>query len=130
MRAAVRRGAALTVTDVPDVVPEGGQVVAKTLACGICGSDLHAVHHLEHGVEIGRRCGAPDTIDPSQDLVLGHEFCAEILDHGPGTEKRFAAGTRVVSTPFAFGSTRNSVNPFTSPASPEVRAATSSRSAT
>jgi len=103
MRAAVRRGAALTVAEVPDVVPEAGQVVAKTLACGICGSDLHAVHHLEHGVEIGRRCGAPDTIDPSQDLVLGHEFCAEILDHGPGTEKRFAAGTRVVSTPFAFG---------------------------
>lgn len=103
MRAAVRRGAALTVTDVPDVVPEPGQVVARTLACGICGSDLHAVHHLEHGVEIGRRCGAPDTIDPAQDLVLGHEFCAEILDHGPDTQRRFAAGTRVVSTPFAFG---------------------------
>ena len=103
MRAAVRRGAALTVTDVPDAVPGAGQVVAKTLACGICGSDLHAVHHLEHGVEIGRRCGAPDTIDPSQDLVLGHEFCAEILDHGPGAENRFKVGTRVVSTPFAFG---------------------------
>lgn len=103
MRAAVRRGTALTVVDVPDAVPGAGQVVARTLACGICGSDLHAIHHLEHGVEIGRRSGAPDTIDPSQDLVLGHEFCAEILDHGPSTDKRFAAGTRVVSTPFAFG---------------------------
>ncbi|MFO1255936.1 MAG: zinc-binding dehydrogenase [Sphingomonadaceae bacterium] len=102
MRAAVRRGAALTVAGIPDAVPGEGQVVARTLACGICGSDLHAVHHLEHGVEIGRRCGAPDTIDPTQDLVLGHEFCAEILDHGPRTERRFKAGTRVVSTPFAF----------------------------
>lgn len=103
MRAAVRRGKQMIITDVPDVRPEPGQVVARTLACGICGSDLHAVHHLEHGVEIGRRSGAPDTIDPAQDLVLGHEFCAEILDHGPGTDKRLKPGTRVVSTPFAFG---------------------------
>lgn len=103
MRAAVRRGKQLIVTDVPDVRPEPGQVVARTLACGICGSDLHAVHHLEHGVAIGRRSGAPDTVDPAQDLVLGHEFCAEILDHGPGTDKRLKPGTRVVSTPFAFG---------------------------
>lgn len=89
--------------DVPDAVPGEGQVVAKTLACGICGSDLHAVHHLEHGVEMSLRSGAADTIDPSMDLVLGHEFCAEILDHGPGTDRRLRAGTRVVSTPFNFG---------------------------
>lgn len=103
MRAVVRRGPALLLTDVPDVTPAEGQVVATVLACGICGSDLHAVCHLEHSVEVGRRSGAADTIDPSQDLVMGHEFCAEILDHGPGTARRFPAGTRVVSTPFAFG---------------------------
>lgn len=102
MRAIVRRGPALLLADVPEAVPGAGQVVAKTLACGICGSDLHAVHHLEHGVEMGLRSGAADTIDPSKDLVLGHEFCAEILDHGPNTDKRLKAGTRVVSTPFAF----------------------------
>lgn len=103
MRAVVRRGPRLVVADVPDAVPGPGQIVAKTLACGICGSDLHAVHHLEHGVEIGRRSGAADTIDPAQDLVMGHEFCAEVLDHGPATDHRFKTGTRVVSTPFAFG---------------------------
>ncbi len=102
MRAVVRRGPALLLADVPDAVPGAGQVVAKTLACGICGSDLHAVHHLEHGVEMGLRSGAANNIDVSQDLVLGHEFCAEILDHGPGTDKRLKVGTRVVSTPFAF----------------------------
>ena len=102
MRAIVRRGPALLLADVPEAVPGPGQVVAKTLACGICGSDLHAVHHLEHGVEMGLRSGAADTIDASSDLVLGHEFCAEILDHGPGTAKNLKAGTRVVSTPFAF----------------------------
>lgn len=92
----------LSVVDAPAPRAGDGQLVLDVHACGICGSDLHAVHHLEHGVEIGRRCGAPDTIDPTQDLVLGHEFCAEILDHGPRTERRFKAGTRVVSTPFAF----------------------------
>ena len=102
MRAVVRRGPTLLVADVPDAVPEAGQVVAKTLACGICGSDLHAVHHLEHGVAMGLRSGAADTIDAARDLVLGHEFCAEILDHGLGTDRRLKAGTRVVSTPFAF----------------------------
>ncbi|MEH3099953.1 zinc-binding dehydrogenase [Sphingomonas adhaesiva] len=103
MRALVRRGPSLRVADVPDATPAAGQVVARTLACGICGSDLHAVDHLEHGVAIGLRSGAADTIDPSCDLVMGHEFCAEILDHGPGTDRRLKAGTRVVSTPFAFG---------------------------
>ena len=103
MRALVRRGPTLQVADVPDAVPGGGQVVARVLACGICGSDLHAVDHLEHGVAIGLRSGAADTIDPTCDLVMGHEFCAEILDHGPGSDRRLKPGTRVVSTPFAFG---------------------------
>lgn len=103
MRAVVRRGQSLTLADVPDAVPGVGQVVAKTLACGICGSDLHAVHHLEHGVELNKKSGAPDTIDPSQDLVLGHEFCAEILDYGPQCDRRLKPGTHVVSTPFALG---------------------------
>lgn len=102
MKAVVRRGPRLLVADVPDAVPQAGQVVAKTLACGICGSDLHAVHHLEHSIEMGQRSGAANTLDPAQDLVMGHEFCAEILDHGPGTDKRLKAGTRVVSPPFAF----------------------------
>lgn len=103
MRAVVRRGPRLLVDNVPDAVPGEGQVLTKVLSCGICGSDLHAVHSLEHMVQMGQRSGAGDTIDPAQDLVMGHEFCGEIIDHGPGTDKRFKVGTRVVSTPYAFG---------------------------
>ena len=33
--------------------------------------------------------------------MFGHEFCAEIVDHGPGTDKRFRPGTRVVTVPVA-----------------------------
>ena len=103
MRAVARRGISLVEIEMPSPTPQMGQVLVKTLACGICGSDLHALHHLEHMVETGRRSGAPETIDPSQDLVLGHEFCAEVLDYGPGSARPFRPGTRVVSTPFTFG---------------------------
>jgi threonine dehydrogenase-like Zn-dependent dehydrogenase len=30
---------------------------------------------------------------------MGHEFCAEIVDHGPGTTRALGAGTRVCSRP-------------------------------
>jgi 2-desacetyl-2-hydroxyethyl bacteriochlorophyllide A dehydrogenase len=42
-------------------------------------------------------------MDLSRDVVMGHEFCAEILDHGPDTQRNLKAGTRVCSMPFAFG---------------------------
>ena len=47
MRAAVMRDWKLRVDDVPDPVPGAGQVLAKVLACGICGSDLHLLRHGE-----------------------------------------------------------------------------------
>lgn len=103
MRAMVRRGNALEVVDVAEPIPGPGQLVAATRACGICGSDLHAVHHLETTIEMSRRSGAANTIDPSQDLVMGHEFCAEVLEYGSGANKRFKPGALVVSPPFNLG---------------------------
>lgn len=103
MKAVVRRGKALVQTDVPDVRLQPGQVLARTLACGICGSDLHAVHHLDTMVEMSRRAGSSSTLDPERDLVLGHEFCAEIVEFGPQTTRRLAPGARVVSVPYNMG---------------------------
>ena len=103
MRAIVRRGTNLVLSDINDVTPGSGQVLVKTLTCGICGSDLHAVHHLGHITEMARRAGGGGTVDPSQDVVFGHEFCAEILDFGPGCTQRIKAGSRVVSMPFVNG---------------------------
>jgi 2-desacetyl-2-hydroxyethyl bacteriochlorophyllide A dehydrogenase len=100
MRAVVRRNKQLVCDEIAELVPAAGQVLVKTLACGICGSDLHALHHMEHMVELGRRGGGGDNgFDPTADTVFGHEFCAEILDHGPGSAKTFKAGTRLVSVP-------------------------------
>ena len=103
MRAVVRRGTTLVCDEIADPVPGPGQVLVKTLCCGICGSDLHALHHLDHMVELSRRSGAAGNLDPTKDVVFGHEFSAEVLDYGPGTEGRLKAGTRVVSFPAAVG---------------------------
>ena len=103
MKAVLRRGTRLVEDDVADPVPGEGQVLVKTLVCGICGSDLHALHHLDHMVEMNRRAGVTDMLDAGQDVVFGHEYCAEILDHGPGTARTLKAGARVVSVPLVIG---------------------------
>jgi threonine dehydrogenase-like Zn-dependent dehydrogenase len=99
MRAAVFRNADIVVDRVADPTPQPGQVLARTLACGICGSDLHARLHAPKLVDMGRRAGARASMDLARDVVFGHEFCAEVVAHGPGTAKRLAAGTRVCSVP-------------------------------
>ena len=65
--------------------PGPARSLVRTLACGICGSDLHALKHAEQFVETARRAGNPFVMDLARDVVMGHEFCAEIVDHGPGT---------------------------------------------
>ncbi|HET8529949.1 MAG TPA: zinc-binding dehydrogenase [Methylomirabilota bacterium] len=99
MRAAVMRDRRLVVADLPVPEPGPGEVLVKTLACGICGSDLHALKHAEQFVAVSRRAGSVFTMDLSRDVVMGHEFCAEIVEHGPGTRKTLPIGTRVCSRP-------------------------------
>ena len=100
MRAVIRRNKQLVCDEIAELKPDQGQVLVRTLACGICGSDLHALHHMEHMIDLTRRAGGMgDGFDPTADTVFGHEFCAEILEHGPGTTGAQKAGTRVVSIP-------------------------------
>lgn len=100
MRAVIRRNKQLVCDDLTDPVLEAGQVRVKTLACGICGSDLHALHHMEHMIALTSSAGGMGGgFDPTADTVFGHEFCAEILEHGPGTTGALKVGTRVVSVP-------------------------------
>ncbi len=99
MRATVMRNKRLVVTDLPQPEPGPGEVMVKTLACGICGSDLHALRHAEQFVEASRRAGSVFTMDLTRDVVMGHEFCAEIVEYGPETTRALRAGTRVCSRP-------------------------------
>src|SRR5262245_66013728 len=99
MRAAVMRDRKLVVADVPVPEPGAGEVLVRTLACGICGSDLHALKHAETFVETSRRAGNAFVMDLARDVVMGHEFCAEIVEHGPEASRALPAGTRVGSRP-------------------------------
>jgi threonine dehydrogenase-like Zn-dependent dehydrogenase len=52
MQAAVMRNGELVLDDVPDPHPGAGQILVQTLACGICGSDLHTLQHGDQMVEM------------------------------------------------------------------------------
>jgi threonine dehydrogenase-like Zn-dependent dehydrogenase len=99
MRAAIFRNGEIVVDEVSEPTPGAGQVLVKTLACGICGSDLHARKHAHRMVEMTRHFPGRKPMDLTRDVVFGHEFCCEILDHGPSTTGRLKAGTRVCSLP-------------------------------
>ena len=99
MRAVVMRNRKLAVADVPEPAPGAGEVLVRTLACGICGSDLHALKYADRFVEASRRAGNAFVMDLGRDVVMGHEFCAELVGYGPDTQRSLAIGTRVCSRP-------------------------------
>jgi threonine dehydrogenase-like Zn-dependent dehydrogenase len=103
MRAAVMRNRRLVIDDLRAPEPGPGEVLVKTLACGICGSDLHALKHGDRLVEVTRRSGGAFNFDLARDVVMGHEFCAEIVDYGPDTTRHLRPGTRVCSLPVIIG---------------------------
>lgn len=102
MRAMVLRGKNLAIEEVDVPRPGPMQVLARVLACGICGSDLHAAKYMEDMIAASRMSGsvAWDTEAQEQNggMVMGHEFVAEVIEAGPGAEN-WAAGTRVTSIP-------------------------------
>jgi len=102
MRAAVMRNSQLVVDTVPDPKPGEGEVLVKTLACGICGSDLHALKYADKMVEIARETGSPFVLDLARDVVMGHEFCAEVVEYGRNASGPARPGGRVVSMPVLF----------------------------
>ncbi|MDR2095135.1 MAG: zinc-binding dehydrogenase [Treponema sp.] len=71
--------------DVPVPTPGYGQVLVKTKACTICGSDIRAIYR-EH---VGK---GPEGY---QDVIAGHEPCGQVVEEGPGI-RRFKKGSRVI----------------------------------
>ena len=99
MQAAVFRKGSIVVDSLPDPVPSPGQVLVRTRACGICGSDLHAAKHTHRFVNLAKRAGNRWSMDADRDIVFGHEFCCEVVEYGPDTPVRLAPGTLVCSMP-------------------------------
>jgi 2-desacetyl-2-hydroxyethyl bacteriochlorophyllide A dehydrogenase len=72
--------------DVPDPRAEGDEVVIRPTTVGICGTDVHVLHH-----------GA--LIDPDElPLTLGHEFVGEIVEiAGPPRRSAYPALGRLLA---------------------------------
>lgn len=101
MRAAVLRdGRMVYRDDVPDPVPEAGQVLVGVRACGICGSDLHFAAHGAQVLQMTERVAGAGVmrVDLDHDIYMGHEFSAEVLEAGPDTDTH-PPGTLVTSLP-------------------------------
>jgi 2-desacetyl-2-hydroxyethyl bacteriochlorophyllide A dehydrogenase len=98
MRAAVMRSKQLFVEDVPEPVAGPGQLLVETIACGICGSDLHTLKYPEQMAASAAASGTPFIFDMDKNMVMGHEFSARVVGLGPGVSG-FAEGDVVVSMP-------------------------------
>jgi threonine dehydrogenase-like Zn-dependent dehydrogenase len=99
MRAAVMRNKKIVPGEIPSPEPRAGEALVKTLACGICGSDLHALKFVDQLGQDSLGSGDESVMDLSRGIVMGHEFCAEVVDYGPNTPKRLKPSTRVCSMP-------------------------------
>ncbi len=102
MRAVIKRNGRLVVDEMALPALSDGLVRVRTLACGICGSDLHALDHMDRMMKQAQGAGGLSA-DPNADMVFGHEFCCEVLENGPATSGAFKPGARVCSIPAIIG---------------------------
>ena len=104
MKSIVMQDGRLRLEEIAMPVPGPGQVLVRSRACGICGSDLHITRHTKEVFGIYAALGivSPEaTGDPR--IMLGHEFCAEVVSYGPDTLHSLPVGSRVTSVPFLLG---------------------------
>ncbi|RDI46678.1 zinc-binding dehydrogenase [Nocardia mexicana] len=99
MKAVVCSEGKLEVAEIGAPQPGPGQVLLNVLRCGICGSDLHARVHCDELADLAAATGYDRFMRSDQRVVMGHEFCGEIVEYGPRCRKRWRPGTPVVALP-------------------------------
>jgi threonine dehydrogenase-like Zn-dependent dehydrogenase len=104
MKAVGCQHAALEVLELPEPIPGAGQVRIEVLRCGICGSDLHAREGLDVWADLASRVGYDRFGRSAERVVFGHEFCGEVVEHGPKTRHGTPTGAHVVALPLLRGS--------------------------
>ena len=106
MKAGVLRNRRMVVDEVAEPVAGSRHVLCEVKSCGICGSDLHTIAFgdvlvrafndrpaSEPGDEVGY-----SALDFGRDVVLGHEFCAEVIELGADVDNA-SVGDLMVSVP-------------------------------
>lgn len=99
MRAVTCRDGRLAVAEVEDPVPDRGHLLLDVVRTGICGSDLHARTHADEVADATSAGGYHDLMRSADTVVMGHEFCGEVIEAGPGGGRGFPAGSLVVALP-------------------------------
>jgi threonine dehydrogenase-like Zn-dependent dehydrogenase len=99
MKAVICQHSKLKLVELDSPRPAAGQVVINVVGCGICGSDLHARYHADAEADALTEVGYDGFMRSDQQVVLGHEFVGEVVEYGPATRKKIAAGTPVVAVP-------------------------------
>jgi threonine dehydrogenase-like Zn-dependent dehydrogenase len=97
MRALTLQGQRFRIEQLPEPIPTEGQILVAPIFNGICGSDLHQ--------RAAMRAEESLSSDPASlpKMVLGHEFCGEVVEVAPGTTTDLRRGDRVVGLPFTLG---------------------------
>ena len=85
----------IRVENVPEPVPEKGEVVIKVHRTGICGTDIHDYMSGPHSIPVDK----PDPLTGvTAPVIMGHEVCGEITELGPEVTG-WDIGDRVVIAP-------------------------------
>jgi threonine dehydrogenase-like Zn-dependent dehydrogenase len=97
MEAVIMINGGLELARVPIPTPAPHEVLVRIRAAGICGSDLHCVTHGAELIAAAREAAGVELFRIDEPVVLGHEYCAEVVGYGPGTRGTLPPGTRVAA---------------------------------
>ncbi len=93
MRAAVLRRTGITIDEIERPTPGPGQVLARVLANGLCGTDQHLINHRADPADLNYPGWG--SLDLDRGVVLGHEWAVEIAATGDGVNG-WVPGARAV----------------------------------
>ena len=79
----------LELREVPEPSPKPGEVVVRVAAVGICGSELHGF--------------VTNAVRRTPPTIMGHEFCGQVADVGPGVTGYLQGDWVAVSSVIACG---------------------------
>lgn len=100
MRAAFIVNGQVDFGNVAEPVPGEGQALVRTHSCGMCASEAHFLQAGQNVIDLSRRFGGPYAqLEYSRPFVPGHEYVGEVLDYGPGSQRKVKVGRRVTSVP-------------------------------
>jgi 2-desacetyl-2-hydroxyethyl bacteriochlorophyllide A dehydrogenase len=113
MKAAYIQHGKVQVGEMPDPVPDTGQVLVRTHSCGMCASEAHFLHSGQHIIDLSRKFGgAYASLDMARPFVPGHEYAGEVIDYGPGSQRPIKPGRKVTSVPVMRQAGRHAVIGF------------------